>query len=179
MHVGNVEHSTDHRCSRRRQAQCVVQTPCYTAQLQRTTGPGIAHTFMCGSRRMRSLEGSVSRRLSSCGWGCGGAQSQLPAEGSWAGIAEPAASLLLLFSHPRKCVWKEVWEGRNAGEVSTQDGSMGAVAAGQLCAAAACRPVIALCTSQSAIYSHFHLCAYSLRARNETCDTDPQETAWD
>ena len=23
-------------------------------------------TFMCGSRRMRSLEGSVSRRLSSC-----------------------------------------------------------------------------------------------------------------
>ena len=27
----------------------------------------IAPTFMCGSRRMRSLEGSVSRRLSSCG----------------------------------------------------------------------------------------------------------------
>ena len=25
----------------------------------------------------------------------------------------------------------------------------------------------------------FHLCAYSLCARNETCDTDPQETAWD
>ena len=29
------------------------------------------------------------------------------------------------------------------------------------------------------IYHFYHLCAYSLRARNETCDTDPQETAWD
>ena len=47
-----------------------------------------------------------------------------------------------------------------------------------------CSPARAACdsalpTGPDLAHFHFHLCAYSLRARNKTCDTDPQETARD